>query len=212
MLQYLIPAGADVGAFFVHDEDEGDFRCRAGFGIEPSGCRPFKMSEGLAGEAVATGRVIQCQNLPDEAIRIQSGLLSAVPRTLSIVPIRSAERVIAVLELGYMNVPRYQEEVLTDAVPVIAFSLALLMSKQATLRELQERSELEERTRLLWNRSTMASSGWNTEGVMTFANLAALAMPGYRTDELVGRQMHALVHHHHADGREFPPRGVPHVA
>lgn len=210
LLQYLIPwLGADVGAFFVHDEDEGDFRCRAGFGIEPSGCRPFKMSEGLAGEAVATGRVIQCQNLPDEAIRIQSGLLSAVPRTLSIVPIRSAERVIAVLELGYMNVPRYQEEVLTDAVPVIAFSLALLMSKQATLRELQERSELEERTRLLLESVNDGIVGLDTEGVMTFANPAAPAMLGYRTDELVGRQMHALVHHHHADGREFPLEECP---
>ena len=118
------------------------------------------MSEGLAGEAVATGRVIQCQNLPDEAIGIQSGLLSAVPRTLSIVPIRSAERVIAVLELGYMNVPRYQEEVLTDAVPVIAFSLALLMSKQSDIARVAGAQRAGKSVPgCSWNRSTMASSG-----------------------------------------------------
>ncbi|WP_421246939.1 PAS domain S-box protein [Aeromonas sanarellii] len=205
LLQYLIPwLGADVGALFVHDEAEGDFRCRAGFGIEPSGCRPFKASEGLAGEAVTTGRIIQCQNLPDEALRVQSGLLSVAPRVLSIVPILGADRVIAVLELGYLDAPRYQDEVLADAVPVIAFSLALLMSKQATLRELHERSVLEERTRLILESVNDGIVGLDTEGVMTFANPAAPAMLGYRMDELVGRQMHALVHHHHLDGRDFP--------
>ena len=29
-------------------------------------------------------------------------------------------------------------------------------------------------------------------------------MLGYREDEFVGQKMHALVHHHYPDGREFP--------
>jgi PAS domain S-box-containing protein len=210
LLQFLIPwLGADVGAFFVHDEADGSFRCCAGYGVEPSACKVFRLGEGLAGEAAASGRTMHCQDLPDDALKVQSGLLSAAPRTLSIVPIGGAQGVLAVLELAYLNAPQYQDEILADAVPVIAFSLALLMSKQATLRELHERSALEERTRLILESVSDGIIGVDSDGVMTFANPAAPAMLGYTMAELVGQQMHALVHHHYADGREFPIEDCP---
>ncbi|MBN1237513.1 MAG: sigma 54-interacting transcriptional regulator, partial [Gammaproteobacteria bacterium] len=51
--------------------------------------------------------------------------------------------------------------------------------------------------------------GVNAEGLTTFANPAAEALLGWSADELVGRDMHALVHHHHADGRPYPNRDCP---
>jgi PAS domain S-box-containing protein len=47
--------------------------------------------------------------------------------------------------------------------------------------------------------------GVDLEGNCTFVNRAALAMLGYSDSaELVGRNMHNLVHHHYPDGRVYP--------
>jgi PAS domain S-box-containing protein len=47
--------------------------------------------------------------------------------------------------------------------------------------------------------------GVDLEGNCTFVNRAALTMLGYDSaDELVGRNMHQMVHHHYPDGREYP--------
>jgi PAS domain S-box-containing protein len=47
--------------------------------------------------------------------------------------------------------------------------------------------------------------GVDLEGTCTFVNRAALAMLGYEAaEELVGAHMHAMVHHHYPDGREYP--------
>ena len=47
--------------------------------------------------------------------------------------------------------------------------------------------------------------GVDLNGDCTFVNRAALAMLGYDTaDELVGKNMHSIVHHHYPDGRAYP--------
>lgn len=46
--------------------------------------------------------------------------------------------------------------------------------------------------------------GVDLEGICTFVNRAALAMLGFTADELIGRNMHDLVHHHYPDGRPYP--------
>lgn len=51
--------------------------------------------------------------------------------------------------------------------------------------------------------------GIDREGNVTFVNKAAARMVGYEVDELVGKPMHALTHHHHADGREYSSETCP---
>lgn len=47
------------------------------------------------------------------------------------------------------------------------------------------------------------------EGRCTFINSAALEMLGYTTSEVLGRNMHELVHHTRADGSPYPERECP---
>jgi PAS domain S-box-containing protein len=48
------------------------------------------------------------------------------------------------------------------------------------------------------------------EGVIRFANPAAIAALGYdRLDELLGRQSHQTIHHHHPDGTPYPDKDCP---
>ena len=44
----------------------------------------------------------------------------------------------------------------------------------------------------------------DTHGRVTFMNLSAERLLGWRLEELIGREMHALVHHTHPDGTPFP--------
>ncbi|MGI4830097.1 MAG: two-component system sensor histidine kinase NtrB [Janthinobacterium lividum] len=48
--------------------------------------------------------------------------------------------------------------------------------------------------------------GVDLQGVCTFVNRAACAALGFAPDELVGRNMHEVIHHHHPDGTPYPGR------
>ena len=46
--------------------------------------------------------------------------------------------------------------------------------------------------------------GVDLEGTCTFVNRAALSMLGYEAHELIGKNMHECIHHHHLDGSPYP--------
>jgi formate hydrogenlyase transcriptional activator len=51
--------------------------------------------------------------------------------------------------------------------------------------------------------------GVNADGKTTFVNPAAEALLGWTAEELVGKDMHSLVHHHRADGSPYPNQACP---
>ena len=51
--------------------------------------------------------------------------------------------------------------------------------------------------------------GVDREGRCTFINKAALGMIGYDVDQVIGRNMHNLIHHTHPDGSPYPPAACP---
>ncbi|MFN7726536.1 MAG: PAS domain S-box protein [Rubrivivax sp.] len=51
--------------------------------------------------------------------------------------------------------------------------------------------------------------GVDLAGRCTFMNRAAAQMLGWRTEEVLGHNMHALIHHAHADGRPYPEDDCP---
>lgn len=209
-LNYLSPwIGAEVAAFFLKEQESNVFRCVAGHGIAPESCAEFESGEGLAGEVVLSGKRMVCRELADGFLRIEATSVSIAPRTIAIVPVESSTGIIAVLELGYLHEPLYQDEILGDALPVISFSLELLTRKLATLQNLMERVEIEERQRLILNSMQDGLFGQDRDGCVTFINSAALRMLGFAEAELIGQHLHPLSHHHRADGSEFPREECP---
>ncbi|MBL8013318.1 MAG: PAS domain S-box protein [Candidatus Omnitrophica bacterium] len=66
-------------------------------------------------------------------------------------------------------------------------------------------SESEERIRLLLNSSGEGIYGIDTEGRCTFVNPACLRLLGYeKTEEVLGKHMHSLIHHSYPDGSDYP--------
>ena len=51
--------------------------------------------------------------------------------------------------------------------------------------------------------------GIDMDGRCTFVNRAAAVALGYRTEMVLGRNMHELIHHSHADGRHYPECDCP---
>lgn len=63
----------------------------------------------------------------------------------------------------------------------------------------------EEQVTLLLHSTAEAIYGIDLEGKCTFANPSCLKMLGYSSlEQVLGRNMHALIHHSHADGQPLP--------
>ncbi len=63
--------------------------------------------------------------------------------------------------------------------------------------------EIEQDNQLILQAAGEGIYGVNADGNTTFVNPAAQRMLGYTADELVGKNMHAILHHTHADGRPY---------
>lgn len=70
-------------------------------------------------------------------------------------------------------------------------------------------AELERENRLILDAAGEGIYGVNTEGKATFVNRAAQEMLGWTTEDLLGRNIHAVIHHHHANGDPYPARECP---
>ena len=69
--------------------------------------------------------------------------------------------------------------------------------------------EAEERARLLLESSGEGIYGIDTQGRCTFINRAAAEMLGYRAEDVLGRNVHALIHHTRPDGSPYPAEDCP---
>ena len=69
--------------------------------------------------------------------------------------------------------------------------------------------DIERENQLILRAAGEGIYGVNAEGMTTFVNPAAERMLGWTADELVGKDMHATVHHTHPDGAHYPHHDCP---
>lgn len=69
--------------------------------------------------------------------------------------------------------------------------------------------EMENENRLILDAAGEGIYGINLEGKSTFVNNAAQEMLGWTADDLLGQDIHAMIHHHHVDGSCYPSRECP---
>ncbi len=67
----------------------------------------------------------------------------------------------------------------------------------------------EEHRRLLLNAAGEGIFGIDTAGQLTFVNPAALSMLGFSEEEMIGRDVHNLIHHSHKDGSRYSVEDCP---
>lgn len=83
---------------------------------------------------------------------------------------------------------------------------SISLAQELTERQLAEEVILgkETRIRLLLNSTAEGLYGIDEHGVCTFCNSACCRLLGYSEAELLGTNLHALIHHSHADGTAYP--------
>ena len=82
--------------------------------------------------------------------------------------------------------------------------------RTAELSENQVRlEEAEERSRLLLESAEEGIFGVGESGLVNFINPAGLAMLGFESNEVIGQQIHPLIHHTRTDGTPYPVEDCP---
>jgi signal transduction histidine kinase/HAMP domain-containing protein/CheY-like chemotaxis protein len=168
--------GAQVGAFFVRDAESSvipggppQLRLTASYGyLTHDQELTFEPGEGLVGQAVASLRTIRVQSAPEGYLAIRSGLGSAPPRDILVLPILFEGEPLGVIELGSFAVLSelhiaFLERLATNIGVALNTIMGnrrtedLLSQSQRLAREMQEQSaelqrtnaELEEKAELL---------------------------------------------------------------
>jgi len=90
-------------------------------------------------------------------------------------------------------------------------SLAMAAVRDMTQQQMEatERERLGREIRLLLDSASGGLCGVDMQGRGTFINRAGAELLGYQPDELLGRDLHELIHHSYKDGRPYPSDACP---
>lgn len=69
--------------------------------------------------------------------------------------------------------------------------------------------EMESQNHLILEAAGEGIYGINAQGKATFVNRAAQEMLGWSADDLIGRELHSIIHHKHRNGDHFPAYECP---
>ena len=69
--------------------------------------------------------------------------------------------------------------------------------------------EMEAQNQLILDAAGEGIYGINAEGKATFVNRAAQEMLGWDAQDLIGRELHSIIHHQHLNGDHFPAKQCP---
>ena len=149
LLSELAPlVGAQQGLIYVVEaEDAGRpprLRQLARYADAPEAPQPatLALGEGLVGQCAAEGRLILLDEVPAGLVQIESGLFSAVPRAVIVLPVLFEKQVKAVLELatlsGFTPSQRIFLEQLSGSIGIVLNTIESTMRTERLLAQSQQ--------------------------------------------------------------------------
>lgn len=119
---------AAQSALYITKEENGVHKVAlsAGYALNvgESASIEFEFGEGLVGQAAAEGQSLYVDDVPEGYIQIVSGLGSASPRYLLIVPVKEESNVLGVIEVAsFTNFSNEQREFVEGAARLLAGKL-----------------------------------------------------------------------------------------
>jgi CHASE3 domain sensor protein/GAF domain-containing protein len=96
---------AVVGAFYIREEDGALTRIASyGFALEGAQAnQSFYAAEGLLGQAAKQRRVLTLNDIPDDYLKVTTGLGSGKPRNVTLAPVNNDGNVNGVIEMGFLR-------------------------------------------------------------------------------------------------------------
>lgn len=217
VLDRLCPlSGAVQGLFYVDSDSTGTFEAVGGYGCRPE-APAFAVGEGLVGQCARDGKWLRLAAPTATHLRFTSGLYAAPPCQLLLLPLslplQQQHTTIGVIELALScETPARQTLLLEELTAALASLLEVQRRNHRNVRLVQEvhaqsvaLASSEEAMRRLLESTSEGIYGIALDDRITFANTAAANLLGYAdATQLVGQLSHAVIHHSHADGSDYP--------
>ena len=127
--------GAQVATFYVADDEGEGYLLTATYAFERRKelLTRLEVGQGLAGQALAEKRTISISEVPEDYVRISSSLGHSQPRELIAVPLVYQNRVLGVMELGFVSaIPQRVLEFLQLVPENIAITLKTVQDGRRT--------------------------------------------------------------------------------
>ncbi|NGX58556.1 MAG: hypothetical protein K940chlam3_01463, partial [Chlamydiae bacterium] len=106
----------EVGAFYLVKEDKLELISTYAYKKRKNLSNVFDMGEGLVGQCAKEKKTIVISNVPDDYIKVSSGLGEATPSIIMVMPIMFEGKLLAVLEIAKINALSDEEiKVLEDS-------------------------------------------------------------------------------------------------
>ena len=140
------------GLFVLNDEDESDQHislvCCYAFDKKKFVQKRIEIGDGILGQAFLEGQPIYLTAVPDEYVKITSGLGEANPRCITIYPMKHNDAVVALLEIAsFTPNDQYALEFLADACKSLAASIIAIQSNVKTKMLLEKSQQQAEEMR-----------------------------------------------------------------
>ncbi|WP_407313508.1 response regulator [Desulfosporosinus sp. SB140] len=147
---------ASYGVIYIR-ESNGDKHCFRKFAYYAGGAlestqEVFYLGEGLVGQSAMENRTVVMDQVPDDYIKITSGLGATSPKSIALIPVAFEDHVVAVIELAFLHsFGLLQQELLAQVSKNIGVTInrveahakigTLLKESQVLTEELQTQSE-----------------------------------------------------------------------
>lgn len=145
---------ANQGAIYLVEKDEEneepymEMKAAFAFGRRKSIKDKVKVGEGLIGQCYLEKDMIYLTEVPDDFVRIKSGLGDAPPRNIVIMPLMTNEKIEGILEIASFQVlPDYKVDYLKKLGESLATSFSMNKINANTKRLLELSQEQEEQMR-----------------------------------------------------------------
>jgi two-component system, sensor histidine kinase and response regulator len=206
------------GAFYLADDSHMRFARVGTFATDVSRePREFALGQDLVGQAAVERRSLRIVSTPEKPLQVSAGVGTVAPACVLFVPLINRDVVLAVIELAPSAPVSERQQALLDALlPRVALSTKILvttMEAKKLLKQTQEqaaeRAQLSHQMQLLLESTGQGIYGIDLQGRCTFLNRAMAELIGAPFEEVLGQNMHALVHHHRFDGSSYPAEQCP---
>ena len=141
--------GAQVGAFYVlrqHDgQDQLGLHGSYAYTKRKNLSNRFAVGEGLVGQAALEKQQILIRNVPEDYLRVTSGLGEALPRFICVTPFLYEDEIKGVVEIGTLaEMTDLQLEYLSQAMPAVAITLVTAQGREELAHSLERSQQLTE--------------------------------------------------------------------